>query len=105
LNLLQLRRSCSQAAAFLARGESAEDIARLLRRWDQPGEPALLIVLDWDTHFADVYPAAELREEFPDAPLVPVGSNDDDGGDRVLVYVIDEDGETAYAIPDPRAWD
>jgi hypothetical protein len=105
VNLLQLRRSCSDAAACLAGGEVADDIARLLRRWDEPGEPALLIVLDWDTPFAQVYPEAELRGEFPDAPLVHVGSNDDDGGARVLVYVIDEEGEAAYAIPDPRAWD
>lgn len=105
MNLLQLRRSCSDAAACLARGEVNDGIAALLRRWAEPGAPALLIVLDWDTPFAEVYPEDELAESFPDAPLVHVGSNDDDGGARVLVYVIDGEGETAYAIPDPLAWD
>ncbi len=105
MNRLQLRRSCSPAAAYLASGEAADDIAGLLRRWAEPGRPALLVVLDWDPPFAQVYPEDELLESFPDAPLVHAGSNDDDGGARVLVYVIDEHGETAYAIPDPSAWD
>jgi hypothetical protein len=102
---MRLRRCCSDVAAYLAGGESAGEIAGLLRRWTEPGPPALLVVLDWDRPFAAVYPADELRVAFPDAPLAHVGSNDDDGGARVLVYVIDEEGETAYAIPDPRAWD
>ena len=105
MNLAQLRRSCSQAAAYLAGGEAVDDIAGLLRRWAEPGRPALLVVLDWDTPFAQVYPEDELLESFPDAPRVHAGSNDDDGGARVLVYVIDDQGETAYVIPDPRAWD
>jgi hypothetical protein len=105
LNLLQLHRSCSETAAYLASGEAAADIAGLLRRWAEPGRPALLVVLDWDPPFAQVYPEDELLESFPDAPLVHAGSNDDDGRARVLVYVIDEQGETAYAISDPSAWD
>ena len=92
-------------AAYLAGGDLAEDIATLLRRWTEPGRPALLVVLDWDRPFADVYPEDELLETFADAPLVHAGSNDEDGEARVLVYVIDEQGETVYAIPDPRVWD
>jgi hypothetical protein len=105
VNPLQLRRSCSHAAACLAAGEVTDGIARLLRRWDEPAPPALLIVLDWDRPFAEVYPEGERLDAFPDAPLVHVGCNDDDGAARVMVYLIDQEGETAYAIPDPRAWD
>lgn len=105
MNYLPLHNSCSDAAAYLAGGHSADEIATLLRRWHEPGRPALLIVLDWDPPFAEVYHEDELLESFPEAPLVHAGSNDDDGAARILVYVIDHHGETAYAIPDPRAWD
>jgi hypothetical protein len=102
---LRLRRTCSDVAAYLAGGELAEDIAALLRRWREPGRPALLVVLDWDRPFAEIYPEDELLETFAKASLVHAGSNDEDGAARVLVYVIDKDGETVYAIPDPRVWD
>ena len=102
---LQLRRDRSDVAAYLASGDLADEIAALLRRWTEPGRPALLIVLDWDRPFADVYPERELLETFGDAPLVQAGSTDEDGLARLLIFVIDEEGETAYAIPDPRAWD
>ena len=102
---LRFRLACSDVAAYLASGHSAEEIASLLRRWEGPDRPALLLVHDWDPPFAEVYPEGELRAAFPDAPLVYAGSNDDDGGARLLVYVIDERGEAVYAIPDPTAWD
>jgi hypothetical protein len=102
---LRLRRSCSDVAAYLSGGEVSDEIAELLRRWDEPGRPALLIVLDWDRPFAELYPEDELLDAFPDAPLVHAGSTDEDGEPRLLVYVIDHEGEAAYAIPDPRGWD
>jgi hypothetical protein len=101
---VRLRRSCSQAAAYLASGEVSGEIAALFRRWDEPGRPALLVVLDWAPPFAEVYPEDELHENFPDAALVHAGSNNDDGAPTVRVYVIDEKGETAYVVPDPRGW-
>lgn len=91
--------------AQLTRGDVVEDIAELLRRWDEPGRPALLLVRDWDPPFARLYPEDELLETFPEVPLVHIGLNDEDGAPRLLVYVIDERGERAYAIPDPKARD
>jgi hypothetical protein len=104
LDPLRFHPVASDAAAYLASGDSGEEIAELVRRWTEPERPALLVVLDWEPPFADMYPEVELQKEFPDAPLVHAGSNDEDGDPRLLVYVIDEQGETVYAIPDPRAW-
>ena len=90
-------------AAYLASGDLASEIAALLRRWTEPRRPALLVVLDWEAPFADVYAEDELLVVFPDAPLFPAGSIEAIGPGMILIVVIDEEGETAYAIADPRS--
>jgi hypothetical protein len=90
-------------AGYLAGDGLRPEIAALLGRWAEPGRPALLVALDWDPPFAAVYPEHELLETFPDAPVVFAGPIADVGPGRLLVLVIDEAGETAYLIPDPRA--
>jgi hypothetical protein len=62
-----------------------------------------LVVLDWETPFADGCTEDELLEVFPEGPLIcaePLGGI---GPGRLLVFVIDGEGETAYAIAEPRA--
>ncbi len=103
MDLRQLRRDRAGVAAALASGALAADIAALLRRWTEPRRPAVLVVLDWDPPYADVYPEDELLEAFPDAPLVQAGPAAEIGPGILLLIVIDAEGETAYAIADPRA--
>jgi hypothetical protein len=103
VDALQLRGDRAGVAAYLASADLAADLAALLRRWTEPGRPALLVVLDWDTPFAEVYPERELIETFPDVPVVPAGLIAEVGPGRLLVVVVDEAGEAAYVIPDPRA--
>jgi hypothetical protein len=100
---LQVCRNRAGVAAYLASGDLTADLAVLIRRWTGPRRPAVLVVLDWEVPFADVYPEDELLGEFPDAPRIDVGPIDDDGPGRLLIYVIDEEGDTVYAIADPRS--
>src|SRR4051794_8166227 len=60
LNTLRMRRDRPGVAAYLADGDLTSEMAALLRRWAEPGRPALLIILDWETPFADVYDEDEL---------------------------------------------
>jgi hypothetical protein len=90
-------------AAYLAGGELKADLCALLGRWTGRRRPALLLVLDWDTPFAEVYAEDELLEVFADAPLVHSGPIPSLGPGTLLIFVIDEQGETAHAIPDPRS--
>jgi hypothetical protein len=90
-------------AAYLASGELAAEIAALLGRWTGRQRPAILVVLDWETPFADVYAEDELLEVFPDASFIHAGPISSIGPGTLLIFVIDEEGEAAYAIPDPRA--
>jgi hypothetical protein len=103
VNGLQVCRNRAGVAAYLASGDLTADLAALLGRWTGRRRPAVLVVLDWDIPFADVYPEAELLREFPDAPRIDVGPIDEDGPGRFLIYVIDEEGDMVYAIADPRA--
>jgi hypothetical protein len=100
---LQVCRNRAGVAAYLASGDLTADLAVLLRRWTGPRRPAVLVVLDWEVPFADVYPEDELLREFPDAPRIDVGPIDEDGPGRLLIYVIDAEGDMVYAIADPRA--
>ena len=101
MDLLRIRRDRAAVAAHLAGGEIAAGLAALLRRWDDPRRPAILLVRDWDIPFAEVYAQDELLATFPDAPVFHAGPLEDLGPGTLLVVVIDEDGEAAYAIPDP----
>jgi hypothetical protein len=102
---LQLYGERADVAAYLTSDDFAADVADLLGRWDEPGRPALLAVRDWEpTESAWLYPEEELLGAFPDAPRVPAGPINDLGPGTLLVVVIDEEGETAYIIPDPRAF-
>jgi hypothetical protein len=103
VDLPQVRRNRAGVAAYFASGDLTADLAALLRRWTGRRRPAVLVVLDWDIPFAEVYPEDELLREFPDAPRIDVGPIDEDGPGRLLIFVIDEEGEMAYAIADPRA--
>jgi hypothetical protein len=94
-----------EVAAYLASGDIQADLAALLRRWTERRRPAVLVVLDWEPPFADVYPEGELLETFPTAPLIHVAPVEEIGPGALLIFVIDEEGETAYAIPDPRVCD
>jgi hypothetical protein len=103
VNHLRIRRDRPGVAAYLASGDLSAEIAALLRRWTGRERPAVLVVVDWELPFADVYGEDELRQAFPDAPLIcaePLGGI---GPGRLLVFVIDGEGETAYAIAEPRA--
>jgi hypothetical protein len=100
---LQVYRNRAGVAAYLASGDLTADLAALLRCWTGPRRPAVLVVLEWEVPFADVYPEDELLREFPDAPRIDVGPIDEDGSGRFLIYVIDEEGDMVYAIADPRA--
>jgi hypothetical protein len=100
---LRFRRDRPGVAAYLASGDLAADVAALLRRWTDPRRPAVLVVLDWDPPWADVYPEDELLEAFPDAPMVQAVPAGEIGPGTLLVLVIDAEGETAYTIADPRA--
>jgi hypothetical protein len=91
------------AAAYLASGDLTAEIAALLRRWTDRQRPDVLVVLHWETPFAEVYGEDELLDVFPDAPLIRAEPTGGIGPGRLLVIVIDEEGETAYAIADPRA--
>jgi hypothetical protein len=62
------------------------------------------MVRDWDPRpFTKVYPKDELLDAFPDVPMVPAGPIGNLGPGTLMVVVIDVEGETAYALPDPRA--
>ncbi len=98
----QIRRDRPGVAAYLSGGDLSTEIASLLSRWTEPRRPALLVVLDWDPPFADVYAEEELLEVFPDSPLIHTESIGEVVLGIVLIFVIDEEGETAYAITDPR---
>jgi hypothetical protein len=103
LKFQQLRQVRDDVAAYLSGGELASELAALLRRWSRPSRPAILVAVDWDPPFAEVYAEAELLATFPTAPLIHARAVEDVGPGTVLVYVIDQRGETSYAIPDPRA--
>jgi hypothetical protein len=90
-------------AEYLASDDLQPEIAAMLGRWIEPGRPAVLVALDWEPPFAQVYPEDELLETFPDVPVVPLGPIEDLGPRTLLVVVIDEESETAYLIPNPRA--
>ncbi len=98
-----LRQIRDDVAAYLSGGDLTAELGALLRRWTGPSRPAILVVLDWDPPFADVYAEAELLETFPTAPIIHSTAVDEIGSEIMLVYVIDQLGETVYAIPDPRA--
>jgi hypothetical protein len=102
---IQLRRDRADVAEYLAGDDLRPEIAALLERWTEPGRPAVLVALDWDPPFAEVYPEPELIEAFPDVPVVSAEQMGEIGPGALLVLIIDERGETAYAIPDPRASD
>ncbi len=102
MNTPEIRRDRPGVAAYLAGGDLTAEIASLLRRWTEPRRPALLVVLDWDPPFADVYAEDELLEVFPDSPLIHTESIGEIVLGIVLVFVIDEEGGTAYSIADPR---
>jgi hypothetical protein len=103
VNRLQVLRDRLGVAAYLASGDLTEDVAALLRRWAGPRHPAVLVALDWEIPFADVYAEDELLDAFPDTPLIPAEPIDEMAQRRLLIFVIDEEGDTAYAIADPRA--
>lgn len=103
MDCLTIGRDRPGVAAYLASGDLTPDLVALLERWTEPRRPAILLVREWDVPFADVYAEDELLEVFPDAPLVRTGLTDEIGPGTLLVFVIDEEGETAYAIADPRA--
>lgn len=103
MDLLPFRCDRAGVVAYLASGDLTAEIIALLGRWTGPDPPAILVVLDWEPPFADVYGADELLEAFPDAPLVCARPLDEIGAGILLIVVIDGDGETAYAIADPRA--
>jgi hypothetical protein len=102
---IQLRRDRAGVAEYLAGDGIKEEIVALLGRWTEPGRPAVLVALDWDPPYAEVYPEPDLIEAFPDVPVVSAEEMGEIGPGTLLVLVIDERGETAYAIPDPRASD
>jgi hypothetical protein len=105
MNAAQPRGIHRDLASDLASGDLAEDIAALLRRWAGRRRPAVLVALDLDPMLADVYPEDELLATFPTAPLIHAEGVREIGPDTLLVYVIDEEGETGYVIPDPRPSD
>jgi hypothetical protein len=102
MNAARPRRVHRDLASDLAGGDLAEVLAALLGRWAGRRRPAVLVALDLDPMLADVYPEDELLATFPTAPLIHAEGVREIGPDTLLVYVIDEEGETGYVIPDPR---
>ncbi len=103
MDWLRLRGDRGGVAAYLASDDFAAHLAELLGRWTEPGRPAVLAVREWDAPFVWLYPEDELLETVPDAPTIPAGPIGALGPGTLLVVVIDEEGEAAYVIPDPRA--
>jgi hypothetical protein len=87
---------------YLANRATKVRIAELLRRWNEPQRPAVLLVLDDEDRFADVLGEDDLLGEFPNAPVIhaePIGRI---APGILLVFVVDKQGATIHAIADPR---
>ena len=99
----KLRFDCPSLGAYLASRATKAKLAEILRRWAGPRHPAVLFVVDGRDWCAGVWAEEDLLGEFPDAPVVLVEPTGWITPGLLLIFVVEDQGATIYAIADPRA--
>jgi hypothetical protein len=99
----KIRFDCPSLRAYLASRATKAKLAEILRRWAGPRHLAVLFVVDGGDWCAGVWAEEELLGEFPQAPVVLVEPTGWIAPGLLLIFVVEEQGATIYAIADPRA--
>ena len=89
--------------SLLASGVIKAKLAEILRGWTDQRRPAVLFVVDGEDWSARVYAEDELLGDFPDAPVALVELTGRIVPGLLLIFVVEDQGATIYAIADPRA--
>lgn len=99
----QIRVDYPNGRAQLFGRATRASIESILRQWTAPRRPAILVVLQGEAPFVQVFDELKLINDFPSAPIVHVEPIDRLVPGIILVFVVNTYGTTAYAIADPRS--
>ena len=99
----KIRFDCPSLGAYLASRATKAKLAEILRRWAGPQRPAVLFVVAGGDWYAGVLAEEDLLDDFPDVPVVLVEPTGWIAPGLLLIFVVEDQGGTIYAIADPRA--